>query len=239
MLALFAQSLAIAATGIIAPGSITLVILLLMSDRGWQNGLSFMSGYIVSYAVIGVSVLTLEIGLGRGGPHERHLILSLGLVLLGLLLLIIAIVNWLRRPTPGLESAEGRPSFFTRLVGDVNPAKSFAIAAGFSVVNIKNFATFVAASSVLGLSRLHFPAKLGLLLPVLFVFCLSVIIPVFIYRVFPLQATVYLSRIKDTITRYGPQIVFGFLLLFSAIFLFNGLAGLFGRFGPPHSPSFF
>ena len=62
---------------------------------------------------------------------------------------------------------------------------------------------------------------------------------VFIYRAFPLQATVYLSRIKDTIARYGPQLVFGFLLLFSAIFLFNGLAGLFGRFGPPHPPSFF
>lgn len=237
MLTLFAQSLAIAATGIIAPGSITLVILLLMSDRGWPNGLSFMFGYIVSYAVIGVSVLTLEIGWGRGSPHERHLIISLGLVILGVILLIIAIFNLLRRPRS--DSGEGHPSIFTRLIGDVNPLKSFAIAAAFSVINIKNFATFVAAASALGLSRLPFPTKLGLLLPVLFVFCLSVIIPVFIYRAFPLQATVYLSRIKDTISRYGPQIVFGFLLLFSAIFLYNGVIGLFGKFGPQHPPPFF
>lgn len=38
-------------------GSIAIVILLLLSDRGWHNGLGYMLGYVGSYTLTEVSVV--------------------------------------------------------------------------------------------------------------------------------------------------------------------------------------
>lgn len=224
MLPTFLQSLALASAGLIAPGSITLVILLLMSNKGWLNGLSFMIGYIASYSLIGVVVLALEIGFApnRGGPPTPTA--ALAMTVLGVVLLVLSISNWRTRPAAPGEHAQ--PSVFMQLVGEITPVKSFIIAAGFSVVNLKNFVTFIAAASVLGLSPIRLPVKLTLLIPVVLLFCTSVIIPVVIYRAFPERATEVLGSIKDWMARYGRPLLIAILLLLSFFFLSRGVGGI-------------
>ncbi|MEM7798886.1 MAG: GAP family protein [Chloroflexota bacterium] len=219
------NALIIAATGLIAPVSVTTVILLLMSDRGWKNGLWYMIGYIFSYSLIGIIVLVLEVGANRPPNPEARFIRALVLITLGVVLLIASLVNLYRqRNTP--IGGPGRASRFANLVNDVTPLKSFGIAAFSSVANVKNFGTFLAATSVIGFSRGPLSSKMIMLIPVTFLFCLAVIIPVVIYWAFPERATVYLGQIRDGISRYGQQVVLGLLLTFSALFLFNGITGL-------------
>lgn len=220
-----AQSLVIAATGLIAPVSITTVILLLMSDRGWKNGLWYMIGYIVSYSLIGITLLALEVGADRPPNPEARFIRSIVLISLGIILLIASGVNWWRQRNPPI-GGPGRTSRFANLVNDVTPLKSFGIAVFSSVANVKNFGTFLAATSVIGFSKGPLSAKMLMLIPVTFLFCLSVIIPVVIYWAYPERATIYLGQIRDGIARYGQQVVLGLLLTFSALFLFNGITSL-------------
>ena len=77
MLTVLLQALAVAALGLIAPGSITVVILLLMSDRGWRNGLSFALGYIVMYSLIGSGVLVLGVNKTVNSSDEQSMTTSI------------------------------------------------------------------------------------------------------------------------------------------------------------------
>ncbi len=52
MLTVIIQSLILASSRLLSVGSITLVILLLISDRGWRNGLGYALGYTSAYTAI-------------------------------------------------------------------------------------------------------------------------------------------------------------------------------------------
>jgi ABC-type sulfate transport system permease component len=69
LLPVLIQALLLASAGLLSAGSITLVILLLISDRGWHNGLGYALGYTIAYTVIGVSAVVL--GYRATGNYSR------------------------------------------------------------------------------------------------------------------------------------------------------------------------
>jgi threonine/homoserine/homoserine lactone efflux protein len=224
MITVFLQALAVASIGVFAPGSITLVILLLMSDRGWRNGLAFASGYIVMYSLIGVGVLVSGIGSAENAPSQQSPTTSYILIGLGILLLALTIRNW--RKKPDLEKDANQPSRFANMVDGITPLKAFGLAAVVSVVNMKNLTIFLSAISVLLFSDLLVATKLTMLIPLVLVFCTSVITPVAIYLLFPKHAHDYLTRIKDAISRYSRTLGIAVTLILGCLLLYRGLTGL-------------
>ena len=224
MLTVLLQSLAVAALGLVSPGSITLVILLLMSDRSWRNGLSFALGYIIMYSLIGASVLILGVNLAENNSTEQSNSISITLLIMGIVLLTVAFRNWRRPPRPPAGSAT--PSRFSRLVDGITPFKSLALAAIIAVVNVKNLTIFLSAVSVLLLSKLLLPAKLVILIPLVLVFCTSVITPIIIYFTFPDRASDYLTRIKTTIDRYSRPLGITVSLILGIALSYRGISGL-------------
>ena len=77
------QSLILASSGLLSVGSITLVILLLLSDRGWRNGLGYALGYISAYSVIGISVVLLGYRATENSPNEPSLFFPILLLFFG------------------------------------------------------------------------------------------------------------------------------------------------------------
>jgi hypothetical protein len=69
LLPVLIQALVLASTGLLSAGSITLVILLLISERSWHNGLGYALGYTIAYTVIGVSAVVL--GYRATGNYSR------------------------------------------------------------------------------------------------------------------------------------------------------------------------
>ncbi|MCA9996192.1 MAG: GAP family protein [Anaerolineales bacterium] len=223
MISVFLQSLALASVGLIAPGSITLVILLLMSDHGWRNGVAFASGYIVMYSLIGAVMLLLGGNWAANGPTEQSLTTSFILLGLGIVLLAVSIRNWRKQPSvPQKEE----PSRFAKLVDSITPLKAFGLAVIVSVVNVKNLTIFLSAVSVLLLSDLLLATQLTMLVPLVLLFCTSVITPVAIYLFFPDRASDYLNRIKDTISRYSRPLGITVTLILGCLFLYRGISGL-------------
>ncbi len=221
MLPVLMQALVLASSGLLSFGSITLVILLLISDRGWRNGLGYALGYTSAYAVIGVSAVVLGYRATENNTGEPSLFFPILLIVLGILLIWVSLRNWRKPVSDEIEE----PRFFS-IVDKITPPKAFGFGAMISVVNFKNLALFLTALSVVILSNLLIPQKIVVTLLVVLVFCLSVIIPIIIYFSFPKRAKDVLNSIKQTLNRHSRSIGIWAPLIFGLIFLTKGISEL-------------
>ena len=219
MLTILIQSLIMASAGLFSVGSMTLVILLLLSDRGWRNGLSYALGYFSGYSLIGISVVVIgyRATANRGGESGRWL--PTLLVALGLLLLWLAWRNWRKPASPNPEP----PRFFA-IVDKITPPKAFAFGALVTVINFKNLALFLSALSVVILSALPLAQKIVVALLAALVFCLSVTIPILIYFAFPHRAGNLLNGLKSALERHSHPIGIWAPLIFGLLFILKGIS---------------
>jgi len=214
------QSLLLASTGLLSVGSITIVILLLISKRGWKNGLGYALGYTIAYTLIGVTVVTLGYRAAENRASEPSIVTPTLLLIFGALLLWLGIKNWRK---PASDEQEKEPRFFS-IINRITPLKAFGFGAMVSVINFKNLALYMTALSVVILSDLLLAEKITIAVLVALVFCLSVIIPVLIYLLFPQRSTEILNAIKDGINRYSRPIGIGIPLFFGLIFLTKAIS---------------
>ena len=223
MVSVLIQSLILASGGIVSVGSITLVILLLISDKGWRNGLGYMLGYTISYSLIGIAVILVGFNATDNNPGEPGIFLPILFIILGTVLLWLTQRNWRK---PAIEPENKPPSRLFAFIDKTTPPKAFAFGAMVSVVNFKNLAIFLSAISVVHLSSLDLTFKLVNSVLVALVFCLSVIIPVLIYVLFPKRSNEILNWIKQTIETKSRAIGIWVPLVFGLIFLLRGITQL-------------
>ncbi|MFC2063614.1 GAP family protein [Chloroflexota bacterium] len=221
LLLVLIQALVLASSGLLSVGSITLVILLLLSERGWRNGLGYSLGYTNAYTLIGISAVLLGYRTQVNSTDEPSLVLPILLMVLGSLLIWLGLSNY-RKPRPEINE---EPRFF-KIVDSITPLKAYGFGAMISVVNFKNLALFLTALSVVILSDLILPEKLVITLLVVLVFCLSVIIPVAIYLIFPKQAERLLNSIKQFINRHSRSIGIWLPIVFGLILFTKGITDL-------------
>ncbi|HEY52094.1 MAG TPA: hypothetical protein G4N94_01405 [Caldilineae bacterium] len=219
MLPVLIQSLLLASTGFLSVGSMTLVILLLLSDRGWRNGLGYALGYFSGYSLIGVSVVVVGYRVTVSSSGEPGLFLPTLLMILGALLLWLAWRNWRRPVSPNQEE----PRFFA-IVDSITPPKAFVFGALVTVINFKNLALFLTALSVVILSALPLGQKIIVTLLAALVFSLSVTIPLSIYVAFPHRARDLLNRLKNALEHHSRPIGIWAPLIFGLLFLLKGIS---------------
>lgn len=221
MLAILIQSLLLASSGLISVGSITLVILLLLSDRGWHNGLGYALGYISGYSLIGVSVVLVGYKTAEKSNNRPSLFLPILLLALGALLLFLAFRNW-RKP---VSEKQEEPRFFS-IVDKITLPKAFGFGAMVSVINFKNLALFLTSLSVVVISSLPIAEKIIITFLVVLVFCLSVIVPVVIYLGFPKRAKDSLNSIKQFLNQHSHPIGIWVPLIFGILLILKGTTEL-------------
>jgi len=83
LITILIQSILLASSGILSIGSITLVILLLISERGWKNGLAYMLGYYISYSMLGVAVTLAGYQITENNTHGPGIAISIIMTLTG------------------------------------------------------------------------------------------------------------------------------------------------------------
>lgn len=223
MLSVVIQSLILASGGIVSVGSITLVILLLISDRGWRNGLGYMLGYTIAYTLIGVTVILVGFDAAENNTGDSGIVTPILFIILGIVLLWFTQRNW-RKPAIEPENTTS-PRLFA-IVDNTTPLKAFAFGALVSVVNFKNLAIFLSAVSVVHLSSLELSYKIVIVLLVALVFCLSVIVPVLIYVLFPKRSAELLNWIKQSLEMNRRAIGIWVPFVFGLIFLIRGITEL-------------
>lgn len=216
------QSLILASAGIVSVGSITIVILLLISDRGWHNGLGYALGYISGYTIIGVAAVLLGYNTPKSDSDDSSMVWSILFLVFGVLLLWLTVRNWRKKPTEGNQEP---PRFFS-LLDTITPVRAYFIGAMVTVINFKNLAIFLSAVSIVLFSELVLSAKIVIVLLDALIFCASVLIPVAIYLAFPKTAAERLNWIKQTLENYSRPISIWIPLIFGLIFLLRGISSL-------------
>ena len=213
MFSVLVEAVLFALSGVISIGSISIVIILLLSQRGWRNGLGYAVGYTSAYVLIGILAVTLGnqiVEINPGGASVQQPILFL---VLGVLLIMLALRN-LKKPIQEINTNQKFVSF----LDTITPIKAFGFGSIISVVNFKNLTLLLSAISIVIISNLSIIEKILITIPVVLVFCLSVIIPVFIYISFPSRSKNILSSFKDFLMKHNRPIgiwlpiIFGFLL---------------------------
>ncbi len=221
MLPTLIQTLALASAGVLAPGSMTLVVLLLLSERGQRNGWGYALGYLGGYVTLGVSSVLL--GSRWVSSGEEHTPSGVGFFFLGLgvLLPLLAMRN-ARRPAPASPST---PRLFT-LLDQVTPAQAAALGALVTVINVKNLGLFSAALSVVILSPLPPPTKAGIAALAGMVFSSALWVPLAVTWIFPRRARTWLARLKAGLVRHSHALSIGAPLIFGLILCLKGVSTL-------------
>ncbi|RME48075.1 MAG: hypothetical protein D6796_06785 [Caldilineae bacterium] len=221
MFPILLQTLALASSGLLSVGSMTLVILLLLSERGWRNGLGYALGYASAYSLIGTGVVGMGYRAAQSGDGHSSPVFSLVLLALGGLLLWLGFRNSRKPPVENPEP----PRFFA-IVDGITPLQAFGFGALVTVLNFKNLALYLTALSVVILSGLPLAQKLTVATLAALVFSLSVLIPTGIYLLAPRRARQVLDAFKNWLGRHSRAIGIWAPLGFGLLFVLKGVSDL-------------
>ncbi len=128
----------------ISPIPIIAVILMLFSDRAKTNGPAFLLGWVLglgvvvaaAYAIADASNVATDSSASDGSSTVQ--------VVLGVVLLVLALRNWRKRPAPGVEAPMPK---WMATIDAFTPFKALGLAVLLSAVNPKNLILSVGAAT--------------------------------------------------------------------------------------------
>jgi FtsH-binding integral membrane protein len=215
---LLVELLPFAAGLALTPAAIATGILFLGSKRPLADAIAFAAAFSLVYAGLAAVVLAAAGAASQPLVDDRT---KNGITLaIGLLLLALALVAWLR--------ARDRPPHRPRwldMVDTASPREALGLGVALAVLNpnvpilLAGLATVTAADvstadQVVGAVFLLAASQVGLAGPILW------------YVVRPAAAGRGLDRVKDWLARHERLVDLGVLLVFGALFTLTGLAGL-------------
>ncbi len=224
MLSEFIPSLVVASSGIFSIGSITITILLLISEEGKMKGISYAAGYTIAYMLIGLAVILFGFTADNSHSATPNPIWAIVFIVFGILLIFLGYRSW-KKPKDEVDSKQ--PSRLFAALDKMSPLKAFATGLVVSVINFKNLALFLTAVSVVYMNSFDLILKLINVILVAIVFCIAVIIPVFITLIIPQKSTLFLQKIKQSLDAKSHSISIWMPLIFGLIFIINGLIKIF------------
>lgn len=134
----------------ISPLPIIAAILMLLSPRARANGLGFLAGWTVGIA-LATTILVLLSSLISAPAGRPPAIVGIIKIVLGLLLLVFGIVQWRRRPRPGVRATSPK---CMSAVDSMTAGKAAVLGFAFAAVNPKNFMMAVTAGVTIGTAGL-------------------------------------------------------------------------------------
>lgn len=178
----------------ISPLPIIAVILLLMSSRAKQMGLSFLLGWCVGI-LLTTTVSTLLAGV-IPEPEESEgsqPVIAVIQLVLGTLLVLLGARQWRSRPAPG-EEAE-LPAWMSKLDSMKAPAVA-GLALALAAVNPKNLLLAAAAGTVIGRAGMSVGTTATVIICFTVVGAISVLVPVVIAVSAPQKAASVLANLR-------------------------------------------
>jgi len=158
----------------ISPVPIIAVILMLFSTHARQNAPAFLIGWLIGLTVVFVIVLAVSntAGVSSGTPST---IASLVEAALGVLLVVLGIAQFRKRPAPGDEAA--LPTWMTS-IDSIKPGRAIVLGVLLSGVNPKNVVLSIGAALVLSQAALSGTEQTVAVIGFVLIGSLSIIVPV-------------------------------------------------------------
>jgi threonine/homoserine/homoserine lactone efflux protein len=205
----------------ISPIPIIAVVLMLATPRGRVNGPAFLAGWVLGLAAAGTITLLVASGADAASSDSSDGVnwVKIGL---GVLLLVVALRQWRRRPAPGTEPAMPK---WMQTIDAFSPVKALGAGVLLSALNPKNLLLVVGA----GLAISQTGASTGDQAVALAVFVVIGTIgpgtPVAIFFFMQDRAERLLGGLKTWMTHSNAAIMAVLCLVIGAKLIGDGLAG--------------
>lgn len=209
----------------ISPVPIIAVILMLFSARAKVNGPMFLLGWGVALAVVSFAVYFVA---DAGDPSTNSGAadtISWGKLVLGVLLLVLALRNWQKRPAPGEEP--DMPKWMSGVDG-LAPAKALALGLLLAGVNPKNLILTVGAAAGLAELGLGTADAVVSLIVLVVVGSVTIAAPVVYYLVGGSRAQATLDGMKVWLTAHNNAVMAVLFLVFGVKLISDAIPPLTG-----------
>jgi threonine/homoserine/homoserine lactone efflux protein len=207
----------------LSPVPIIAVVLMLGTPRARVNGPAFVLGWIVGLTIVGVIVLVIAGGAGANDAGEPATWVDWVKLVLGVLLLLVAVRQWRRRPHAGEDVALPK---WMQAIDQFTPGRSFAIAAALSGINPKNLLLTTAAAAAIAQAGLDTGEEAVSLAVFILVGTLGPAAPVVIYFALGARATKLLDGLKAWMGANNTAIMAVLCLVIGAKLIGDGISGL-------------
>ncbi len=206
----------------ISPIPIIAIILMLLSKKAGANSLAFALGWVVGVtgALTVVILASGAIGTGSGGAPSHGV--SVVKIILGVLLLLVGLRNWKKRPKAGEPVVLPK---WLQAIESITPAKSGGLGVALSAVNPKNLLLIVGG----GLAIANAPTSTGGKVVAAIVFVVmaisTVVTPVVLYRVLGTRAQSTLESLNAWLQANNTTVMAVLMLVIGVVLIGKGLSG--------------
>ena len=207
----------------VSPVAIVAAILLLLAPRGRVAGVAYVAGWILGLVVVVSLVVLVEGALGIGSADGPGRIAALILLAAGVVLLVLAWRKWQGRPAPGED--EPTPDWM-RAFDSVTPARALGLGFLLSGLKPKNLALTLAAATAIAEAGLTTPESVAAVAVYVGLGTATVAAPLAAAVALGDRAVPVLGRWKDRLVASNATIMAVLFLVFGAILVGKGLAGL-------------
>ena len=202
------------------------VILMLITPRARANGISFLLGWMVGLAAVATVVLVVSESLGvtSSSSHERTWVGLVKLVL-GLVLLVLAGLEFRRRPKPGQDSV---PPKWMKELDRTTPPKALGLSVVLSSVSPKTFVLGAVAALAVAQTSISGVDQAVVVVVLVVIGSLGILAPVALYLARGRKATERLQGWKVWLIVHDAAVASALLLVFGALLVGKGIIGLTG-----------
>lgn len=209
----------------ISPFPIAAVILMLLTPRAKSNAPAFLVGWVAGLAVVGAIVLLIFGGADIGDYDEHATEPSTVRVVVGVLLLLLALRQWRRRPEEGREPEMPR---WMRGMESVNPAMALGLGAILSGLNPKDTTLAVLAAVSIAQAGLNAGESAIAFAVFVAIATLSVVAPATVYFALGERAEETLSDWRTWLMKHDATVMAVLFLVFGVWLVGQGIWGLAG-----------
>jgi len=208
----------------ISPLPIVAVVLMLVTTRGRVNGPAFILGWVIGLTSVGAVLLSLASDFDSSSRLVEPVTgVSVTALLVGVLLLLLALRQWRRRPR---EIDEGTTPKWMEALDKFSPVKAAGAGVVFSALNPKNLLLAVAGATAI--AQTDISAKQQVVAYAIFVMLATIGVgaPVVIFFAMGDRSRALLDRLKNSMARRNAVIMAVLLLVIGVRLIGNGISGL-------------
>ena len=207
----------------VSPVPIAAVILMLFASKARVTGPAFLAGWLIGIITV-VTVVLFVPGLG-GDTGEPSTTTGVIKGVLGLLLLVVAVRQWVSRPGPDDETP--MPKWMAG-IDTMGGGGAFGLALLLTVANPKNLILAAAAGAAIGAAQLDTGGTILTVAVFTILASITIAIPVIGYLIAGDRIQPALDNTKDWMIRNNTAVMSVLFLVFGVILVGDAIGILFG-----------
>ncbi len=205
----------------ISPIPIIAAILMLLSPRAKGTSIGFLLGWLAGIVVALVVFTLLSSVIPASDPTASKPIAGWIKIVLGVLLLLLAVQQWRKRPKAGVEPA--LPGWM-KAIDTMNAGKGFGLGFLLSAVNPKNLLMAVAGGLAIGSAALSIGQTVIVSAIFVLIAASTVLVPVVAYLIAAKSMAAPLERLRVWLVDHNAAIMATLLLVIGVVMIGKGIA---------------